>query len=138
MRSLIRAFSVSYIPRLTCLIRNRAAQIRAGIWRRNGPGMNDQVLNYSEPPFCRGLADADMLLLQFSLLCHSSRVGGRASMGGDDPDSKDSIARLAFAGQGTARLTVSSLHVMKLWPDQSSFVLILNLSELVTSSVWCL
>lgn len=59
-------------------------------------------------------------------------------MGGDDPDSKDSIARLAFAGQGTARLTVSSLHVMKLWPDQSSFVLILNLSELVTSSVWCL
>ena len=32
--------------------------------------MSDQVLNYSEPPFCRPLADADVLLLQFALACH--------------------------------------------------------------------
>lgn len=28
-------------------LRSRSAQIRSGIWRRNGPGMTDQVLNYS-------------------------------------------------------------------------------------------
>lgn len=70
--------------------------------------MNDQVLNYSEPPFCRPLADADMLLLQFALLCHTSRVAGNAyTMDGDDSDEKNSIARLAFAGNGTARLVVN-------------------------------
>ena len=42
--------------------------MRAGIWRRNGPGMSDQVLNYSEPPFCRPLVDVDVLLLQFALI----------------------------------------------------------------------
>lgn len=26
--------------------RSRSAQVRAGLWRRNGPGMTDQVLNY--------------------------------------------------------------------------------------------
>lgn len=88
----------------------RAAQIRAGLWRRNGPGMNDQVLNYAEPPFCRPLADADMLLLQFSLICHTSRVAGSVStMDEDGSDVKKSIVRLAFVGQGTARLVVIAL-----------------------------
>ncbi len=69
--------------------------------------MNDQVLNYAEPPFCRPLADADMLLLQFSLLCHTSReVGCASSTDGNDSDTKKSKAKLAFAGQGTARLVV--------------------------------
>ena len=51
------------------IVFSRAAQIRAGIWKRNGPGMNDQVLNYSEPPFCRNLQDADIFLVQFALVC---------------------------------------------------------------------
>ena len=46
----------------------RAAQIRAGLWKRNGPAIVDQVLNYSESPFCRSLRDADLTLLQFALI----------------------------------------------------------------------
>lgn len=43
-----------------------AAQVRAGLWRRNGSGLNDQVLNYAEPPFCRNMRDADLLMTQFA------------------------------------------------------------------------
>jgi hypothetical protein len=50
------------------LVLTRAAQIRSGLWRRNGSGLNDQVLNYSEPPFCRNMRDADLLLTQFATL----------------------------------------------------------------------
>jgi len=50
------------------LVLSRAAQIRANLWRRNGPGMQDQVLNYVEPPFCRALRDADLLLVQYAVL----------------------------------------------------------------------
>ncbi|KAL3922161.1 MAG: hypothetical protein SGILL_002354 [Bacillariaceae sp.] len=50
------------------LVISRAAQVRAGLWRRNGNGLNDQVLNYAEPPFCRAMRDADLLLVQFSML----------------------------------------------------------------------
>lgn len=50
------------------LVLTRAAQIRAGLWRRNGNGLNDQVLNYAEPPFCRPMRDADILLVQFGIL----------------------------------------------------------------------
>jgi Putative zinc finger in N-recognin (UBR box) len=50
------------------LVLTRASQVRAGLWRRNGPGLNDQVLNYAEPPFCRSMRDADLLLLQFAVL----------------------------------------------------------------------
>ena len=50
------------------LVLSRAAQIRAGLWRRNGNGLNDQVLNYAEPPFCRAMRDADILLLQFAII----------------------------------------------------------------------
>ena len=82
----------------------RAAQIRAGIWKRNGPAMSDQVLNYSEPPFCRHLADDDVLLLQFALICHTYKNAGtpKESVAVDQ-----SAAGLAFVGQGTARLVVS-------------------------------
>lgn len=37
--------------------------------------MNDQVLNYLEPPFCRALADADLLLIKFALICHTLIAG---------------------------------------------------------------
>ena len=50
------------------LVLSRAAQVRAGLWRRNGNGLNDQVLNYAEPPFCRAMRDADLLLIQFSMI----------------------------------------------------------------------
>ena len=50
------------------LVFSRAAQIRAGLWRRNGQSLNDQVLNYAEPPFCRTMRDADLLLIQFAVL----------------------------------------------------------------------
>ncbi len=50
------------------LVLSRAAQVRAGLWRRNGNGLNDQVLNYAEPPFCRAMRDADLLLIQFAML----------------------------------------------------------------------
>jgi hypothetical protein len=50
------------------LVLSRAAQVRAGLWRRNGNGLNDQVLNYAEPPFCRAMRDADVLLVQFAML----------------------------------------------------------------------
>ena len=58
-------FSLMEFP---LLVLSRAAQVRSGMWRRNGSGMQDQVLNYAEPPFCRSLRDADILLLQFSSL----------------------------------------------------------------------
>ena len=47
---------------------SRAAQVRAGLWKRNGNGLSDQVLNYAEPPFCRAMRDADLLLVQFAML----------------------------------------------------------------------
>ena len=50
------------------LILSRAAQVRAGLWKRNGPGLNDQVLNYAEPPFCRNMRDADLLMTQFATM----------------------------------------------------------------------
>ncbi len=83
---------------------NRAAQIRAGIWKRNGPAMSDQVLNYSEPPFCRHLADDDVLLLQFALICHAYKSAGTPKESGAIDQS---AVGLAFVGQGTSRLVVS-------------------------------
>jgi len=53
---------------ISLLINSRAAQIRAGMWRRNGQGMHDQVLNYAEPPFCRALRDSDLTILQFAIV----------------------------------------------------------------------
>ena len=50
------------------VVLSRAAQVRAGLWKRNGSLMFDQVLNYAEPPFCRALRDADVLLVQFATL----------------------------------------------------------------------
>lgn len=50
------------------LVLSRAAQVRAGLWRRNGSGLNDQVLNYAEPPFCRNMRDADLLMTQFAAI----------------------------------------------------------------------
>jgi len=41
-----------------------SAEIRCGLWRRNGQVMMDQVINYMEPPFCRVFRDLDLLLLQ--------------------------------------------------------------------------
>jgi hypothetical protein len=64
--------------------------------------------DYSEPPFCRPLADADMLLLQFALICHSSsHIAEKSLISKDSRALGRSLAGLAFAGQGTLRLVVS-------------------------------
>jgi hypothetical protein len=63
------------------LVLTRAAQVRAGLWRRNGPGLNDQVLNYAEPPFCRTMRDADLLMLQFSVLGRNQHLGDESAVG---------------------------------------------------------
>jgi len=57
------------------LVLSRSAQVRAGLWKRNGSLMHDQVLNYAEPPFCRALRDADVLLVQYASL-----TGGTGSI----------------------------------------------------------
>lgn len=56
------------------LVLSRAAQVRAGLWKRNGPGLSDQVLNYAEPPFCRNMRDADLLLTQFAAIARTSNL----------------------------------------------------------------
>uniref|UniRef100_A0A7S1FYU0 E3 ubiquitin-protein ligase n=1 Tax=Corethron hystrix TaxID=216773 RepID=A0A7S1FYU0_9STRA len=50
---------------------SRAAQIRAGLWKRNGHCMYDQCMNYAEPPFCKMFRDADLFLVQFAALGYS-------------------------------------------------------------------
>ena len=49
-------------------VASRAAQVRAGLWRRNGPGLQEQVLKYTDPSYCRFMRDPDLLLLQFAAL----------------------------------------------------------------------
>lgn len=71
--------------------------------------MQDQVLNYSEPPFCRSLQDADLTVIQFSLLCHASDVAG--SMMANSAEKMDpSISGLAFGGAGILRFTNLLIH----------------------------
>eukprot|EP00804_Cyclotella_cryptica_P026552 CCRYP_015394-RC/>CCRYP_015394-RC protein AED:0.06 eAED:0.06 QI:168/1/1/1/0.85/0.76/21/3141/1947 len=90
------------------IVLSRAAQIRAGIWRRNGPGMTDQVLNYSEPPFCKALQDSDILLVQFSLICQQS--SNLITKG----ETNNQMGRLAGSvlsqAHGTSRLVNLLLH----------------------------
>ena len=87
------------------IVLSRAAQVKAGLWRRNGNGMFDQViseyslmpifiycsqvftlhlqvLNYAEPPFCRALRDADLTLIQFSLIGQLSIQKEESKIGG--------------------------------------------------------
>ena len=51
-----------------------AAQVRIGLWRRNGTVMNDQLLNYAEYPFARIYSDLDLTLLQFCLSLYASQT----------------------------------------------------------------
>mmetsp|Transcript_12443 Transcript_12443/g.23345 ORF Transcript_12443/g.23345 Transcript_12443/m.23345 type:complete len:2568 (-) Transcript_12443:2177-9880(-) len=53
----------------------RNSEIRSDLWLRNGKGMFDQVLNYAEPHFCKGLRDADLTLMQFAFICLLSLKG---------------------------------------------------------------
>jgi len=58
------------------IVLSRAAQIRSELWKRNGPGMFDQVKCYTEAPFCKFLRDADLVLIQFALLGFNSTNKG--------------------------------------------------------------
>jgi hypothetical protein len=62
------------------LVLSRASQIRAGLFKRNGQGLNDQVLNYAEPPFCRTMRDADLLLVQFATVVRGDRLYRRSDV----------------------------------------------------------
>ena len=42
------------------------------MWKRNGRGIADQLMNYAEPPFCRLFRDLDLALLQFIALAYPS------------------------------------------------------------------
>ena len=50
------------------LVLSRSAQVRAGLWKRNGPGLAEQVSKYADPTFCRSMRDSDIVLLQFAVL----------------------------------------------------------------------
>ena len=55
------------------LVLSRAAQVRAGLWRRNGPGLHEQVIKYADPTFCRSMRDSDLLVTQFAVLKQGSQ-----------------------------------------------------------------
>ena len=44
----------------------REGEIRAGLWPRNNEGLRDQVLNYGEVPFCRGMRDRDLMCVRMA------------------------------------------------------------------------
>ena len=56
------------------------AQITAGMWRRNGVAMVNQVVNYASAPLCVRLRDLDILLMQTAL----ARLTGPASQPSSD------------------------------------------------------
>ncbi len=86
------------------IVLSRAAQIRASIWKRNGPGMSDMVLNYSEPPFCRNLQDADVFLVQLALVCMANLTEN------EDEDEMGNGCLHSFNSAGTARLVNLLIH----------------------------
>ena len=47
-----------------------AAHIRNRRWVRNGQVMQEQMMNYSDPPFCKVFKDLDMLMIQFCSLAY--------------------------------------------------------------------
>mmetsp|Transcript_4153 Transcript_4153/g.6352 ORF Transcript_4153/g.6352 Transcript_4153/m.6352 type:complete len:1971 (+) Transcript_4153:47-5959(+) len=68
-------------PHIACAIADEplctlrlASQVRVGLWRRNGHSMNDQLMNYSETPFCRLFRDLDILMIQLIGLALSPRT----------------------------------------------------------------
>ncbi len=70
------------------LVLSRVAQVRSDLWRRNGPNLTDQVLNYQEPPFCRNMRDNDILLVQFAVLGRNRCL--------DRSNTRDSEVGMAF------------------------------------------
>eukprot|EP01042_Synura_sphagnicola_P002728 gene2728-3321_t len=54
---------------IRCLV--FAAQIRLGMWRRNGITVENIGHNYSRMPVCRTLQDADIVALQWGIYCNS-------------------------------------------------------------------
>jgi hypothetical protein len=52
-------------PQIPLSVLVMTSEIRVGMWKRNGHVMDDQVVNYAEPPFCKMFRDMDLLLLQF-------------------------------------------------------------------------
>lgn len=59
-----RCVRAALVDEPLCALR-LAAQIRVGLWRRNGHAMNDQLINYLEPPFGKMFRDLDLGFVQF-------------------------------------------------------------------------
>jgi hypothetical protein len=49
------------------------SQIRVGMWRKNGSGMTDQLLNYMDIPTCKVFRDLDVLLIQFCVRMYGAK-----------------------------------------------------------------
>eukprot|EP01041_Mallomonas_annulata_P000556 gene556-1070_t len=45
-----------------------SAQVQIGMWRRNGSPVANLVYNYSRVPLCRSLRDADLVVIQASII----------------------------------------------------------------------
>jgi len=54
------------------IVLSRVAQIRSGLWKRNGYCMSEQVGRYDEQEYCRSMKDADLMLLQFAIIAHQA------------------------------------------------------------------
>ncbi len=59
--------SVMYLMKIGLRALSLSKEIECGLWRKNGVVMQHQLLNYSQPPFCRINYDLDVLLLQLTL-----------------------------------------------------------------------
>ncbi len=51
-----------------------SSEVVAGIWRRNGFVLKEQVMNYQELPFCRVFRDLDVLAVQVAGVICSARL----------------------------------------------------------------
>ena len=81
-----------------------SAQVRVGMWRRNGQSMHDQVMNYSEPPFCKMFRDLDLVLLQWGALTYPTAAASSSSSfssASASASSSSSSLALALGGAST-------------------------------------
>lgn len=82
------------------IVLSRAAQIRSGLWKRNGPVMDQEAQLYASAPCCVNFRDADLILLQVFLLWNHSFDGAQGN------DSTGSFAK----DVGCAHLVNLLLH----------------------------
>jgi hypothetical protein len=65
-------FQLSLLIDLPLLNLATTSQIKRNMWVRNGQEMDEQLLNYTEAPFCCTFKDLDLLLIQFCGVVYDS------------------------------------------------------------------